>query len=145
MLLAWRRRRVLTYAGYILGFPTDTPETIAGDIDIIKRELPVDILEFFYLTPLPGSEDHRTMHLHGVPMEPDLNKYDVEHACTAHPRMSKAEWDAAYRDAWARYYDDAHIETLISRAQSASRACTRSSLGCSGARCAASAVPDCRS
>jgi hypothetical protein len=26
MLLAWRRHRVITYAGYILGFPTDTPE-----------------------------------------------------------------------------------------------------------------------
>ena len=51
--------KVMTYAGYILGFPTDTPETIARDIEIIKRELPVDILEFFFLTPLPGSEDHK--------------------------------------------------------------------------------------
>ena len=24
------------------------------DIDVIKRELPIDLLEFFYLTPLPG-------------------------------------------------------------------------------------------
>jgi pyruvate-formate lyase-activating enzyme len=55
MLLAWRAQKVMTYAGYILGFPTDTPESIARDIEIIKKELPVDILEFFYLTPLPGS------------------------------------------------------------------------------------------
>jgi hypothetical protein len=27
MLLQWRRHRVITYAGYILGFPTDTPES----------------------------------------------------------------------------------------------------------------------
>jgi radical SAM superfamily enzyme YgiQ (UPF0313 family) len=40
MLLAWRRHRVITYAGYILGFPTDTPESIARDIEIIKKELP---------------------------------------------------------------------------------------------------------
>ena len=26
MLLAWRAQKVMTYAGYILGFPTDTPE-----------------------------------------------------------------------------------------------------------------------
>ena len=26
MLLAWRKQQVMTYAGYILGFPTDTPE-----------------------------------------------------------------------------------------------------------------------
>ena len=62
MLLAWRRHRVITYAGYILGFPTDTPELIARDIDIIKKELPIDILEFFCLTPLPGSEDHKKLH-----------------------------------------------------------------------------------
>ena len=30
MLQAWKRAKVLTYAGYILGFPSDTPETIAA-------------------------------------------------------------------------------------------------------------------
>ena len=54
MLQAWRAERVMTWAGYILGFPTDTPDTIKRDIETIKRELPVDILEFFCLTPLPG-------------------------------------------------------------------------------------------
>ena len=92
MLLAWRRNKVMTYAGYILGFPTDTPESIARDIEIIKKELPIDILEFFYLTPLPGSEDHKKLYLRGVPMDPDMNKYDLEHACTAHPMMSKEAW-----------------------------------------------------
>ena len=80
----------MTWAGYILGFPTDTPESIARDIEIIKNELPIDILEFFCLTPLPGSEDHKKLYLNGVPMEPDMNKYDLEHVCTAHPRMSQA-------------------------------------------------------
>ena len=50
---------MFTFAGYILGFPGDTKESILRDIEIIKRELPVDILEFFFLTPLPGSEDHQ--------------------------------------------------------------------------------------
>jgi hypothetical protein len=54
------------FAGYILGFPTDTPESMAHDIDIIEKELPIDILEFFCLTPLPGSEDHKKLHAAGV-------------------------------------------------------------------------------
>ena len=111
MLQAWKKAKVVTYAGYILGFPTDTPESIARDIEIIKTELPIDILEFFYLTPLPGSEDHKKLHLSGVPMDPDMNKYDLEHACAGHARMSKAEWEKAYMDAWARYYSDDHVET----------------------------------
>jgi radical SAM superfamily enzyme YgiQ (UPF0313 family) len=116
MLQAWRRVKVMTWAGYILGFPTDTPESIARDIEIIKKELPLDILEFFFLTPLPGSEDHKNLYLKGVPMDPDMNKYDLEHVCTAHPRMSADAWRGVYRDAWARYYDDAHVETVLRRA-----------------------------
>jgi len=106
MLLAWRRARVITYAGYILGFPTDTPESIARDIEIIKKELPIDILEFFCLTPLPGSEDHKKLHAAGVDLDPDLNKYDLEHACTDHARMSRQTWTEVYKDAFARYYTD---------------------------------------
>ena len=116
MLQAWRRVKVMTWAGYILGFPTDTPETIARDIEIIKKELPLDILEFFFLTPLPGSEDHKNLYLKGVPMDPDMNNYDLEHVCTAHAQMSDDAWRRVYRDAWARYYTDAHVETVLRRA-----------------------------
>jgi len=116
MLQAWKKAGVVTYAGYILGFPTDTPESIARDIDIIKTELPIDILEFFYLTPLPGSEDHKNLYLRGVPMDPDMNNYDLEHACTAHPLMSKETWEQVYADAWQRYYTDEHVETIMRRA-----------------------------
>jgi radical SAM superfamily enzyme YgiQ (UPF0313 family) len=116
MFHAWRKAKVMTFAGYILGFPTDTPDSIARDIEIIKKELPVDILEFFYLTPLPGSEDHKVLHMKGIPMDPDMNKYDLEHACTAHPVMEKAVWEKVYRDAWTRYYSDEHVETIMRRA-----------------------------
>ncbi|HVS81270.1 MAG TPA: radical SAM protein [Pyrinomonadaceae bacterium] len=116
MLLAWKQAKVLTYCGYILGFPNDTPETILHDIRIIQKELPVDLLEFFYLTPLPGSEDHRNLHNSGTWMDPDVNKYDLNHAVTGHPRMSKVEWEGVYRSAWETYYTDEHIETVLKRA-----------------------------
>jgi hypothetical protein len=115
MLQAWHRAKVMTWAGYILGFPTDTPETIARDIEIIKKELPVDILEFFCLTPLPGSEDHKNLYTRKVPMAPDMNKYDLEHVCTAHPIMSNETWVKVYQDAWKRYYTDEHVETVLRR------------------------------
>lgn len=116
MLQAWRKVRVMTYAGYILGFPTDTPSSIARDIEIIKKELPIDILEFFFLTPLPGSGDHKNLLTKGAPMNSDMNIYDLEHVCTTHPRMSQAEWEQAYRGAWLCYYSPEHIETIMRRA-----------------------------
>jgi radical SAM superfamily enzyme YgiQ (UPF0313 family) len=85
MLLAWKAQDIITIAGYIRGLPADTPQTIRRDIAIIQRELPLDALEFFCLTPLPGSEAHRTLWKNGVDMDADLNTYDVEHVCAATP------------------------------------------------------------
>ena len=116
MLLAWKQAGIVTYCGYILGFPDDTPESIIHDIEIIKRELPVDLLEFFYLTPLPGSEDHKKLHEAGVAMDADLNKYDLNHAVTGHAKMSKTEWEDTYHQAWETYYTPEHIETVLRRA-----------------------------
>ncbi|HEY4925566.1 MAG TPA: radical SAM protein [Roseiarcus sp.] len=118
MLLAWKKVRCFTYAGYILGFPSDTPESIIRDIKIIQRELPLDILEFFCLTPLPGSEDHKKLLMSGVPMDPDMNKYDLLHVTTGHPLMSKEQWEDIYRLAWDTYYTDDHMKTVLRRAKS---------------------------
>jgi radical SAM superfamily enzyme YgiQ (UPF0313 family) len=117
MLQAWRAHGVITTAGYIIGFPGDSADSVVRDVEIIKRELPVDILEFFFLTPLPGSADHKRLFEQGVRMDPDLNKYDLSHVTTAHDRMSKEEWERAYRLAWETYYSDEHCRTLLKRAR----------------------------
>jgi radical SAM superfamily enzyme YgiQ (UPF0313 family) len=116
MLQAWHRAGALTFAGYILGFPTDTPESILRDIRIIQRELPIDLLEFFILTPLPGSQDHKELVERGVPLDRDMNAYDSAHVTAPHARMSKEEWTAVYRQAWDAYYTPEHVETVIRRA-----------------------------
>jgi hypothetical protein len=116
MLLAWKNAGVLIYAGFIMGFPGDTPETMLRDIEIIKKELPLDILEFMYLTPLPGSEDHKVLWQKGVWMAPDMNKYDLEHVTAAHPKMTREEWETAYHAAWAAYYTPEHKMTILRRA-----------------------------
>lgn len=116
MLLAWKKVGVIICCGYILGFPNDTQASILHDIEIIQKELPIDLLEFFCLTPLPGSEDHKKLYEAGVAMDADLNKYDVTHITTEHPKMSREEWAQAYRMAWEKYYSREHIETVLRRA-----------------------------
>jgi hypothetical protein len=117
MMLAWKSVGIWTYAGYIVGFPNDTPESVRHDIEIVKHELPVDLLEFFILTPLPGSEDHKVLWTKGVAMDSDLNKYETEHVVTAHSKMTAAEWEGAYLEAWEAYYTPEHMETILRRAR----------------------------
>lgn len=116
MLMAWRKARVITYAGYIIGFPNDTYESVMKDLEIIKHNLPIDLMEFTILTPLPGSEDHRCLYTDGVWMEPDLNRYDAEHTTIHHQRMSHEEWMRAYHAAWESFYSLEHVETIFRRA-----------------------------
>ena len=117
LFLAWREHKVITYAGYILGFPNDTPERLARDIKTVQDELSVDLLEFFILTPLPGSADHQQLAKNGVWMDPDMNKYDLEHVTTGHATMSATDWQATYRSAFELYYSPEHIEKMFRRAK----------------------------
>jgi radical SAM superfamily enzyme YgiQ (UPF0313 family) len=116
MLLAWKEQGILVFAGYILGFPGDTPESIRRDIGIIKRELPVDVLELNILTPLPGSEDHKVLWSKGADLDQDLNKYDLEHVVTDHANMTREQLQKIYEEVWALYFTREHIETLLKRA-----------------------------
>ena len=116
MLLDWKKVGATVFAGYIVGFPSDTPESVINDIKTIQRELPIDLLEPHCLTPLPGSEDHLKLHKAGVELDADLNKYDLEHVTTAHPTMSKEQWEKLYLDAWMTFYSEEHLETVMRRA-----------------------------
>jgi hypothetical protein len=116
MLLEWKRVGATVFAGYIVGFPSDTPESILRDIGIIQRELAIDLLEPHCLTPLPGSEDHQKLHKAGAYLDPDLNKYDLEHVTTPHASMSAEQWQKLYHDTWMSFYSLEHIETVMRRA-----------------------------
>jgi radical SAM superfamily enzyme YgiQ (UPF0313 family) len=115
MLLEWKKAGVTVFAGYIIGFPSDTPESVMRDIQTIQRELPIDLLEPHCLTPLPGSEDHQKLHKAGAYLDPDLNKYDLEHVTAAHSTMTPEQWQKLYHDAWTAYYSPEHLETVMRR------------------------------
>jgi hypothetical protein len=115
MLQKWRVNGAITCAGYIIGFPGDTKASVLRDVEIIKNELPLDVLELFYLTPLPGSEDHKRLLEQGAWMDPDMNKYDLNHRVAHHGKMSDAEWEEAYNAAWESFYSPEHIRTILRR------------------------------
>ncbi|MCP4254269.1 MAG: radical SAM protein [Candidatus Scalindua sp.] len=115
MLQAWRDASVVTHAGYIIGFPGDTYDSIMRDVERLKQEIPIEFVVFFMMTPLPGSQDHLDNYLKDVPMSKDMNDYDTTRPCAEHPRMSRDELMRAYRDAWKSFYSRKHVETILKR------------------------------
>lgn len=116
MLQGWHDARILTQAGYMLGFPADTPESIERDIGVLQ-DLPVDLVKFACLIPLPGSVDHREMVLRGEWLDPDLNRYTGEKAVMRHPSMSKRQWEDVFRRSWRIFYTYEHLGTMLRRAE----------------------------
>ena len=58
-------------------------------------------------------------------MDPDMNKYDLEHVVADHPRMTRAQWNDIYRAAWDIYYTREHHETILRRAAAAGMGLSR--------------------
>lgn len=122
LVAAWHDAGILTHVGYIIGFPADAPGTVRADLRTLRDDIRPDIASFFMLTPLPGSRDHRTMRDAGVVLDDDLNRYDTFHPVVDHPRMSRDEWSALYRDAWRDFYTPAVMARQMRGAPTAQRA-----------------------
>ncbi len=115
MVETWHAHDIAVHVGYIIGFPYDTPESVRREVRQLRDEVGVDQASFFMLTPIPGSADHREMVLRGEPIDEDLNRYDSFQPAMDHPRMTREEWLAAYRDAWREFYSVEGMIRILSR------------------------------
>ena len=113
MIARWHEVGVVCHVGYIIGFPCDTYERVMEDVRTLRETLHVDQASFFMLAPLPGSRDHQTAVQAGVALDPDHNNYDSFHATAPHPRMSRQEWERAFRDAWVEFYSFEHMRRSL--------------------------------
>lgn len=116
LIRAWHDAKVATHVAYIIGFPYDTPESVREDIERLKRELKVEQVSFFMLTPIPGSRDHERMVREGEWMDPDLNTYDSFHETLRHPNFKAGEWYGTYRWAWENFYSFEYMREVLANA-----------------------------
>jgi hypothetical protein len=119
MIMAWHNAKIDTHIAYIIGFPFDSPASVPEDIERLKRDLQVEQVSFFMLTPIPGSRDHENMVHAGEWMDPDLNKYDSFHETMLHPNFKPGEWYATYRKAWESFYSFDNMRDVLAHADPA--------------------------
>jgi radical SAM superfamily enzyme YgiQ (UPF0313 family) len=113
MIERWHEVGVVCHAGFIIGFPYDTRERVIEDVRTLSETMLVDQASFFMLTPIPGSRDHQAAVQAGIALDADLNNYDSFHATSPHPRMSRGEWEDAFRDAWTEFYSFEHMRRVL--------------------------------
>lgn len=100
---AWHAAGVGVHCGYIIGMPFDD----AGCGRAAARDLSdigIDIASFFVYTPFPGTEDYERAVAEGRLLSGDLNQYDSTHSVMRHSRLSPAQIEAEYADAYRHFY-----------------------------------------
>jgi radical SAM family protein len=112
---AYEAAGINTHAGYIIGFPTDTYESVMRSIDKLMHEVKPSTASFFMLTPLPGSMDHVKLRQRGEWMAEDFNLYDSFHETTRHPHLTNGLWTKAYQEAWNKFYGYENIKAILLR------------------------------
>jgi hypothetical protein len=112
---AYEAAGINTHAGYIIGFPTDTYESVMRSLDKLMHEVKPSTASFFMLTPLPGSMDHVKLRQRGEWMAEDFNLYDSFHETTRHPHLTNGLWTKAYQEAWEKFYGYENIKAILLR------------------------------
>ncbi len=99
----WHRVGVSVHAGYMLGFPFDGPDCgrIAAQT---LRKIGFDIVSFFIMTPLPGTEDQARFADQGKIVDWDFNNLDSQHVTLEHDRLDGNSLMQAYREAFTGFY-----------------------------------------
>ena len=120
----WHRVGISVHAGYMLGFPFDGAD--CGRIAAkTLRKLGFDIVSFFIMTPLPGTEDQVRYAKEGSIIDWDFNNLDSQHVTLKHDKLDRDSWMRAYREAFTGFYSFPGllhtIFTVCRRARTGSR------------------------
>jgi radical SAM superfamily enzyme YgiQ (UPF0313 family) len=99
----WHKAGVAVHAGYMLGFPFDAADCGRIAARTLKK-LGFDIVSFFIMTPLPGTEDQVRYRNEGAIIDWDFNNLDSQHVTLKHDKLDVDSWLQAYRDAFRGFY-----------------------------------------
>ncbi len=81
---------ILSHFSNIIGFPTDTKESIKGQSDIIQLLNP-SLSSFYILTPIPGTEQYDDFKAKGLLIEKNIDRYDGSCLTWQHPTITSGE------------------------------------------------------
>jgi hypothetical protein len=98
-----REHRISSHFSNILGFPSDTEESIRGHSAAL-RALDPDVASFYLLTPIPGTEQCDDFLSRGWITERNLDRFDGSTLTWTHPRLPAERLARLLLDAYRDFY-----------------------------------------
>jgi radical SAM superfamily enzyme YgiQ (UPF0313 family) len=110
-----RAHGITTHFSNILGFPTDTEETILDHLAKL-RELGPDLASFYVLTPIPGTDQYGDFRERGWITERNLDRFDGTSVTWRHPNLSAGRWSELLFHCYREYNRAGAVAARLARA-----------------------------
>src|SRR5215471_14775947 len=114
--LAQRLNRAGLYAQgyYIIGLPSETPESIAEDLRTLAS-LELDVTQITIVTPHPQTEMWRELDSGFGIFEKDWSKYDTKHLVWRHPNCGPGVLEALLEQGFRQCYGSQWLKRTIKK------------------------------
>jgi hypothetical protein len=109
-----REYDIMSHFSSMLGFPEQNLQGVEDHVSGIINVDP-DVVSFYVLTPIPGTEQYADFKKAGLLSEPNLDRYDTTYPCWDHPNISKKDlYDSLFK-AYRRFYSPRHYVKYVRR------------------------------
>ncbi len=98
-----REAGIDSHLSNIIGFPTDTTESIKEQLSAIQFLNP-DVSSFYTLTPIPGTEQYNEYKSRGLLVEKNIDRYDTTNLTWKHPTISSQEMEKLLYRCYIDFY-----------------------------------------
>src|SRR5690348_11306998 len=97
------RARRYAHGYYIIGFPSETPESIREDLRTLAS-LELDVTQITIVTPHPRTQLWNELETQFGIFEQDWSKYDTKHLVWRHPHCAPGNLEALLKEGFALCY-----------------------------------------
>ncbi len=109
-----RAHGITVHFSNILGFPSDTEETIREHLARV-RELDPDLASFYLLTPIPGTDQYADFRARGWITEENLDRFDGSSVTWRHPHLGSERWSELLFRCYREFYGVAGVAGRLRR------------------------------
>jgi len=107
-----RRHGIGAHFSNIIGFPSDTEESVGDNLRILKQLGP-EWASFYVLCPIPGTEQYDDMRAQGAIVETNLDRFDATCLTWRHPHFNDQSARALLSACYRGFYDSRKLASYF--------------------------------